>query len=312
MILLCGIPSEAPLRLVAEQLEKAGAQVIMFNQRRFADCAISLEICGARVGGELSLSGARYPLVDFRAAYSRVMDDRMLPELEGEAEDSQLRACCRGFHETLAQWLDLAPGCVVNRTWPTATNMSKPFQAQIIRRAGLQTPETLITTDPELVLAFRERHGRVIFKSISGIRSIVRELNDGDLAHLERIRWCPTQFQALVEGTEVRVHVVGEETFAAAVRTGATDYRYALQQTGEPAQLRPVILSDALAEQCVRLTRSLGLEVSGIDLKVTSDHQVYCFEVNPTPAFSYYEHGAGLPIGAAIARMLIRADEGRT
>jgi len=311
MILLCGIPSEPPLRLVAERLEAAGARVVMFNQRRFSDCAISLEVRGGRIAGELSLADARYSLADFGAAFSRTMDDRMLPELEGEAEDSPLRARCRGLHETLTQWLDLAPGCVVNRSWPTATNMSKPFQAQIIRRAGLRTPETLITTDPQAVLAFRERHGRVIFKSISGVRSIVRELVDDDIANLERIRWCPTQFQALVEGTEVRVHVVGEETYAAAVRTEATDYRYALQQTGEPAQLRSVILSDALAEQCVGLTRSLGLEISGIDLKVTPDHEVYCFEVNPTPAFSYYEHGAGLPIGAAIARLLIRADEGR-
>ena len=39
MILLCGIPSEPPLRLVAERLEAAGAQAVMFNQRRFADCA---------------------------------------------------------------------------------------------------------------------------------------------------------------------------------------------------------------------------------------------------------------------------------
>ena len=198
---------------------------------------------------------------------------------------------------------------MVNRSWPTASNMSKPFQAQIIRRVGLRTPETLITTDPQAVLAFRARHGRVIFKSISGVRSIVRTLEEDDLPNLERIRWCPTQFQAFVEGTEVRVHVVGEETFAAAVRTEATDYRYAMQQTGEPAQLRPVMLSEELAAQCVRLTRTLGLEISGIDLKVTPDHEVYCFEVNPTPAFSYYEQGAGLPIASAIARLLAAADE---
>ena len=32
------------------------------------------------------------------------------------------------------------------------------------------------------------------------------------------------------------------------------------------------------------------LEFAGIDLKVTPDNEVYCFEVNPCPAFSYYEN----------------------
>jgi hypothetical protein len=40
----------------------------------------------------------------------------------------------------------------------------------------------------------------------------------------------------------------------------------------------------------------------------------YCFEVNTSPAFTYYEGRAGLPIGAAIARLLAAgaADPRRT
>ncbi|WP_293905799.1 ATP-grasp domain-containing protein [Phenylobacterium sp.] len=308
MILLCGIPSEGPLKMVADRLADAEAEVAFFNQRRFADCAITLSVADGEVGGELRLQDLAVDLGQVRAAYSRVMDDRFLPELADEPDDSPLRARCRGLHDTMTQFIDVAPGRMVNRSQPTATNMSKPYQAQLIRRLGFLTPQTLITTDPEEVLAFRATHGRVIFKSISGVRSIVRTLADDDLPRLNRIRWCPTQFQAFVPGTEVRVHVVGTETFAAAVTTDATDYRYALQQTGEAAALRPVILSDELADQCVRLTRALGLEISGIDLKVTDDDEVYCFEVNPTPAFSYYEHGAGLPISASITAFLMAAD----
>ena len=85
------------------------------------------------------------------------------------------------------------------------------------------------------------------------------------------------------------MHVTGDQVYAAAVSSAATDYRYALQQTGEPAQLREVELSAELAERCVGLTRALGMQLSGIDLKVMPEDDVYCFEVNPTPAFSYYE-----------------------
>jgi len=188
-----------------------------------------------------------------------------------------------------------------------ASNGSKPYQAQLIREHGFLTPETLITNDPDLVRGFRAQHGRVIYKSISGVRSIVQELSDTDDARLDRIRWCPTQFQAFVDGTNVRVHTIGNEAFATAIRSEATDYRYAQRQSSEAAELREVVLSEELAKQCIELSRSLGLEFAGIDLKITPEDVVYCFEVNPSPAFSYYEGNTGQPISTAVARRLASA-----
>ncbi len=307
MILLCGIPSETPLRMVTAHLEDIGAPFVLFNQRKFADCDIWFEVSGGDVGGELRIEREVYKLEDFSAVYPRLMDDRFLPELTEESPDSMLRKRCRSFHDTLTRWMEISPALVVNRCAPMASNSSKPYQAQLIREHGFLIPETLITNDPELVRAFRARHGRIIYKSISAIRSIVQELSDEDESRLERIRWCPTQFQAFVEGTNLRVHTVGGEAFATAVRTEACDYRYAGTQTGEPAALREVVLSDELKEQCLRLSQALSLEFAGIDLKVTPDDQIYCFEVNPSPAFSYYEGNAGQPISAGVARHLASA-----
>jgi glutathione synthase/RimK-type ligase-like ATP-grasp enzyme len=236
-----------------------------------------------------------------------MMDDRCLPELASEPQESSLRNYCRSFHDTLTRWLEIAPALVINRVAPMATNSSKPYQTQLLREHGFLVPETLITNDPESVRAFQAQHGRVIYKSISSIRSIVQTLGDDDMERLERIRWCPTQFQAFVDGTNVRVHVVGEEVFATAITTEATDYRYASQQSGEPAQIRAAELSDELAEKCVRLAEAIGLTFAGIDLKVTPDDEVYCFEVNPSPGFSYYESKTGQPISEAVARCLIGA-----
>ena len=84
----------------------------------------------------------------------------------------------------------------------------------------------------------------------------------------------------------------------------ATDYRYAPRQPGAPAELRAAELSDELAAKCVQLSRVLDLAFAGIDLKVTPDNDVYCFEVNPSPGFSYYEGNTGQPISAAVARYL--------
>src|SRR5271156_3966417 len=308
MILVCGIPSETTLRMGTSQLGDMGAPFVMFNQREFVNSEIWFEVNGERITGQLRIGEHRYRLQEFDAIYPRMMDDRFLPELADEPPGSSLRNYCRSFHDTLLRWMEIAPALVINRCAPMATNSSKPYQAQLIRDQGFRIPEMLITNDPELVREFRARHGRVIYKSISAVRSIVQELSDEDEERLERIRWCPTQFQSFVEGTNLRVHTVGNEVFATAVRSEATDYRYASRQSGEAAELREVVLSPALAEQCLALSRALGLGFAGIDLKVTPNDDVYCFEVNPCPAFSYYESNTGQPIAAAVARHLASAE----
>ena len=51
MIFLCGIPSETPLRLIANRLEAEGANYVTFNQREFADCDIVLDIVAGHAAG---------------------------------------------------------------------------------------------------------------------------------------------------------------------------------------------------------------------------------------------------------------------
>lgn len=303
MILLCGIPSETPLAMVRQQLTKLGVSCAMFNQRRFASMGLEFEVSGGRVTGWLHIEGRSYHLEHIQGIYTRLMDDRLLPELKDEPANSPKRRYCRALHDTLIRWCEITPARVVNRTAPMGSNFSKPYQAQLIREQGFAVPETLITNDPDLVREFRKRHKRVIYKSISGIRSIVQTLEDGDLERLDHIRWCPTQFQEFVEGTNVRVHTVGTEVFATTVSTDTTDYRYAYQQGGQ-TELKAIELPDELAERCVRLSQALGLAFAGIDLKIPPDNQVYCFEVNPCPAFSYYEANTGQPIAQAVARYL--------
>jgi glutathione synthase/RimK-type ligase-like ATP-grasp enzyme len=304
MILLCGIPSESPLALVREQLEQLHIPYVLFNQRRFQDTELAFEIQDGRIKGLMRVDGAAYRLEDFQGVYTRLMDDQMLPELKDEPQHSVMRQRSRALHATLTHWSEITPARVVNRAAPQGSNFSKPYQGQLILDEGIRIPETLITNDPELVRSFQERHGRIVYKSISGIRSIVQSLEEKDLSRLGQIRWCPTQFQEFIDGTNVRVHVVGREVFATAVSTEATDYRYAQQQVGDSAQLTAIELPAELAEKCVRLAARLGLAFAGIDLKITPDDRVYCFEVNPSPAFSYYEANTGQPIAHALARYL--------
>jgi glutathione synthase/RimK-type ligase-like ATP-grasp enzyme len=183
------------------------------------------------------------------------------------------------------------------------SNASKPYQAQLIARTGFLVPDTLVTNVPDEVREFRAQHGRIVYKSLSAVRSIVREFDDEDERRLERIRALPTQFQAYVPGRDVRVHTVGGRVFATAVDCEATDYRYAARD-GMPVEMSTYRPPDDVAERCVRLSAALGLLLAGIDLRLRPDGRWVCFEVNPMPAFSYFESLTGLPISEAVVRLL--------
>ncbi len=303
MILVCGIPSEQAIAMVLEQLRKIGAPYIMFNQRQFASTKLEFKISKGRISGFLQLGGSTFRLEDFQSVYTRLMDFRYLPEIRGEPVDSKKRIYCQDLHNTLMHWFQIAQARVVSRPSILGSNFSKPYQAQLIREQGFDVPETLITNDPDLVYQFYANYDRVIYKSISSVRSIVQTLKDSDFERLDHIRWCPTQFQSYIEGSNLRVHVVGKKTFATVISSDTTDYRYAYQVGGE-TELKAVNLPNTLAEKCIKLSQALGLEVSGIDLKISPDNRVYCFEVNPSPAFSYYENSTGQPIALAIAQYI--------
>lgn len=308
MILLCGIRSEPPLAMVAAELERIGAAFTWFDQRQALRTRLDVALADGRLAGRLRTPEADVELASVRAAYVRTMDDRFLPEVESLAADAPERRRVRALHDRLYAWLAVTPAMVVNRSVAQASNAAKPYQLAIIAQTGFAIPETLVTNDPAQVKAFRDRHRLVVYKSISGERSIVSSLTDLDLERLDRLRLCPVQFQAWVPGPDVRVHVVGNETFAACVRTSAIDYRYPTRSGELPPEITRFELSGELAQRCVVLARRLGLELAGIDLRLGDhDGEPVCLEVNPSPAFSYYELSANLPIAAAVARRLANA-----
>ena len=306
MILFIGIPSESPLALAIESAERQGAPYVVLNQRRAMFCEIALGVGANGPEGQLWLDGKLWPLEAFSGIYARMMDPHTLPESRprgGLMPDTRALIRQAFKHEVLNDWLEIAPGRVINRPVAMASNVSKPYQAQLIMQCGFATPPTLITNDPELVRGFHARYGRLVYKSVSSVRSIVKELRIG-VDDLERIRPLPTQFQAFIPGHNIRVHVVGEAVFATLVESDAIDYRYGGRE-GLETELKPEILPADIAQRCVALTAALGLAFAGIDLKRTPDGEWYCFEVNTSPGYSYFEEAAGQDISGALVRHLV-------
>ena len=313
MILIAGIADESPVAMAIEAAEARGIDHVVFDQRDHgkADAAVTID-AHAGVGLRLSLPDGEVDLNRLTGAYVRMMDDRYLPGLADLEQRDPRRSRSARLHQLLHDWCNLAPVRIANRPVAMMSNTSKTYQAAVIRRCGFATPDTLVTNDPGLVEAFvadcAAQGDEVIYKSVSGARSIVQTFTPADRERLHRIRWCPTQFQRRVAGTDMRVHVVGTRCFAARIESAATDYRYASRQTGEEAEVHAAELAADVAERCVRLAATLDLPFAGIDLRRTPGGEWVCFEVNPSPAYSYYQSRTGTDIAQALVDWLALAD----
>jgi glutathione synthase/RimK-type ligase-like ATP-grasp enzyme len=68
--------------------------------------------------------------------------------------------------------------------------------------------------------------------------------------------------------------------------------------------MRPCDLPCEVAASCKTLVRSMELLLAGIDLRRTPENNWYCFEVNPSPAFTWFEDVTRQPITEAVAQIL--------
>jgi len=301
VILLWGAPGDDPLDAISAELVKRGAAMTLLDQRSVLDHRVELTI-GDSMGGTVWDRDTPVRLDDVDALYTRVYDARQLPPVGDAGPEAWIRV--QEVESAIWAWAEETPALVINRPTSMASNGSKPYQSAAIERCGFAIPETLITTDPRAAAEFWERHGAVIYKSVSGVRSRVSRLGAEHRARLQDVTWCPTQFQAWVPGRDHRVHVVGDTVFASEVLSDADDYRYARQQGGQ-CELRSTPLPEAIEARAIATARALGLRVAGLDLRRTPDDEWYCFEVNPSPCFTYYEYHTGQPLTAAVASLLM-------
>lgn len=290
MILVWGPSDDPPVERVLEELRNRSAEVVHIEDRHLAELRYDV-VQAAAPTGWVELDGREVPLDRIAALYLRP---------GGGVTNPAGVAAARVLLGVAAS----ASATVVNRPAAGRSNWSKPFQLGLIAAAGFSVPDTLVTTDPVMARAFLAHHGRLVYKSVSGVRSIVSTLAADDAERLDGVVTGPVQLQRWIDGLDVRVHVVANRWFATAVESEAPDYRYAALVGADVAMARCEIPTE-VGKRLVTLTRQMGLLVSGADLRKTTDDEWLCFEVNPSPGFTFYEDNTGQPIAAAIADLLM-------
>ena len=129
-----------------------------------------------------------------------------------------------------------------------------------------------------------------------------------DLVHVEDLRLCPLIVQQYVpKRLELRVTVVGDEVFAAAIHSQASNHTRLDWRRYDDARtpIAPFELPADVAERCRALVRELGLCYGAIDLVLTPDDRFVFLEINPNGQYLWIELATGLPISAAVADLLL-------
>jgi glutathione synthase/RimK-type ligase-like ATP-grasp enzyme len=294
VILLWGLLEDPTFQSVYECLKRRGANVAFVNHAAIARSRVQVA-CGLEPAYRLSCDHD-YDLDAVSAAYLRPYNHRHYEE-QNRAGDSPRLSRADLVNHLMSIWAENSDATIINRPSADATNHSKLNQARAIGASGFLVPDSLVTNDLRLAKDFLLRHGRVIYKSMSSVRSIVKELQPPSLDAIERLG--PVLFQQRIVGQEIRVHVIGEKAVACKISSESVDYRYAR------SSIEPMALPGDVANRCVELTTRLGLVLSGIDLIADGDNY-YCLEVNPNPAFSCFDVSSERIVARAVAEMLMR------
>lgn len=192
----------------------------------------------------------------------------------------------------------------------------KPYQLQKARQCGFNVPDTIFTSDRLQAERFLEKHPVCIIKTLAAIMpfatnqyAAVRYSKELDLRGLEAT---PQIFQQAIEPDfEVRVAVIGEQTFASVVQDtssikdagqGIRDFRTAFMKN--TFQASAFALPADIAKACVEYVNRMGLVCGFFDLIFDKQGVCWFIECNPNGQWGFVDEKTVSKISQALAQLL--------
>lgn len=317
MILLVSHGGDDHLAPVLSELDRTGSDRVVVDTSRIPS---SVHVCATHssAGDRRRLrleDGTWLDLAECRSGWWR----RALPSPHDPRvlDPAQAAWAANETYEAMAGFWDALPITWVSPPRAIETSMMKTWQLPSARAAGLEVPDTMVTNDPDEARAFIDRlgPGNVICKAFSATLENWREtrvVGEAEYAQLDQLVVAPVIFQEFVPAeVDLRISVVGEEFFTAAVHSQelpySLDFRLFLE-SGPGVRIEPAQLPHDVEEGLLRLLKHAGLRYGAIDMRRTPDGRHVFLEVNPAGQWLFVEEATGQPITAAMARLLTDLD----
>jgi glutathione synthase/RimK-type ligase-like ATP-grasp enzyme len=314
MILILTCDDDAHVPRVTSWLDARGARYACFDPARMpAEASVTAAYDGGGVHrAAIQHAGGRIDLDRVTAVwYRRPGLPRPAPEIDGENLRRWVSEVSYYFLLGLWETLD----CLFLPGKPSALNLAqvKSYQLAVAARLGFRVPRTVMTNAPEDFLDFYEAcEGRLIAKALwrshAGFPAYTHVVRRRDARGFRSLRHAPVILQEYVpKRVELRVNVVGPRVFAVEIHSQAlASTRDDWRRHGDeyPPHLPHALPRDVEA-RCLRLVRELGLCFGAIDLVLTPDGEYVFLEINPNGQWAWIESLTGLPIGEAVADLLV-------
>lgn len=179
------------------------------------------------------------------------------------------------------------------------------------RRAGLDVPRTICCQDRDsAMLAFEQLDRDVVVKPLFGGegRGLIR-VNDREMAW--RVFSTLEQIQAVIyvqefiqhRGFDLRVFILGDETYCVARHTASDDWRTNLSRGGVAERFQPSERQLAMARAAAD---AIGGQIVGVDILPTRDGRDVLLEVNAVPGWRGTAKALDLDIAEKVVRFACR------
>lgn len=196
---------------------------------------------------------------------------------------------------------------LVNSAQPIARSRDKLRALQLLVRAGIDVPRTVMARDPRQVHRALEMVGGPpavikVLQGAQGIGVILAETEQVVLTVVETfaslgMNIMIQEFIEESEGRDLRALVVGGRVVAAMRRQARLgEFRSNVHRGGSSTAVE---LSPDYQRAALRATRAMGLQVAGVDL-LESKHGPKLLEVNSSPGFEGLERATGADVAGAI------------
>lgn len=298
---------------VVLELRKRDVPVFRFHPEDFPHaCSISFDIHEGRIEGEIATAHRRVAFDDICAAWYRRPHSffpTSVNPLSTELSDyikSQSAATMRTLYATLETlW--------VGHPHKLQRADVKALQLAAASNAGLLTPHTLISNQPEKVAAFVDS----LQDTECAVKTLYcRGVNSQDgyrmpltttvpKGHpLDSVALAPSMFQPYIrKAAELRCVVIGRKIFAAKINSQASDKTSQDWRAGD-CQLETFTLPAKIEVAIHRLMDSFEINFASLDMIVTPEGEYVFLELNPNGQWLWLELELGLPLVASLADLL--------
>lgn len=298
---------------VVYELHKRGVPVFRFHPGDYPHaCSITFEIQDGHIEGEIINQYHRVAFKDICAAWFRRSQNLLGGNisLTSTKLDNYVKAQSGLALTALYESLETLWVCHPRKLRRADIKALQLIEAS---KAGLKTPNTLISNDPAKVAAFVDSLGEkecalkpLIALGVSdeqGYRLPLTTILPKDHP-LDAVAMAPTIFQPYIEKmAELRCVVIGKKIFTAKIISQA-DESTCRDWRGGDCQLEIYSLPEHVQSSLHRMMDSFGINFASVDMILTPEEECVFLELNPNGQWLWLEEELDFPLLASMADLL--------